>query len=73
MVVVYKISITIYSTHTYILDIHTVLDGLVWLYTLSTYSLSGHLYSKSKDIHKGHSRETQAPVIKCGGEILICH
>jgi hypothetical protein len=39
MTVVYKISITIYSMYTYILDIHTTIDGIVWSYTLS-----GHIH-----------------------------
>jgi len=53
MTVVYKISITIYSMYTCIFDIRTTIDGLIWSYTSSTYTLSGHIHLKSKDIHMG--------------------
>ena len=54
IIVVYKISITIYSMYTCILQYtHTILDGLVWSYTSSTYTSSGYIHHKSKDIHMG--------------------
>ena len=53
MIVAYKISITIYSKYIYILVIHSTLDVLVRLYTPSTYTLSGHIHPKSRDIQMG--------------------